>query len=398
MPAFTLAVGSDGGYTTVTMERREWLNRWRWLAIALVLGADVAHAQSDTATVTNTLSPAQVAQREFEWGTVFLRENRFASAAEAFQHAALLLPGYVEAYVQWGVALVQVGNLSPSAVERLQKYKEATDKFGKAVELRPTDKNAYLLWSNALILIGDLPVEPRVRLACYQGAAEKYRKVTELAPQEWGAYSQWGDLLTNKLPPFATDDKSREELYRKAAALFGKAAENARYSADLAPACANWGTALARAARFTADSSEKQLLLREAISKFERAARAIPNSASTYALWGATLLELGKITRLRTDLRDGITQLNASLALKPNDPGTLYTLACGYALMDNSIMAIQTLKQCLAADGANTYRASAPRDPDLASLRGQPNFAELFQTDTRHGIPAYNPPLRDGPR
>jgi tetratricopeptide (TPR) repeat protein len=238
-----------------------------------------------------------------------------------------------------------------------------------------------------------------LRLACYQGAAEKYRRVTELEPKEWEAYGQWGTVLAYKLPPFAGDDKVKYKLYETAADLFAKAVERARYTSELGPTYAHWGTALARQSRFTTDIEERKKLLTESVDKFGRSARAQSGVAATYTLWGTALLELGRLTRMRSDYRDAVSQLSAGVALEPSNPATLYTLAVGYTLMGNAAMAIQTLRQCFEADTTRTYFAAAQKDPDFASLQPEPAFKELFRSlDLRPGIPAYNPPLRDGPR
>src|SRR5205085_2104635 len=108
----------------------------------------------------------------------------------------------------------------------------------------------------------------------------------------------------------------------------------------------------------------------EAAEKFERSARAVPNAAATYSMWGSALVERGKYTRVRSDFRDGIDRLNTSLSLNPKDPATLYNPACTYAIMDNNVLAIQTLKKCFEQDADKSFYSNAPQDPDLASLRG----------------------------
>ena len=255
-----------------------------------------------------------------------------------------------------------------------------------------------MLWSETLLMIGDSPVDGRVRLACYQGAVEKCRKAIELAPTEWEAYNKWAAILSTKLSDFASDDPTRVNLYREAASLFAKAAEFARFSGELGPVYANWGSAIVRAARITPDLAEKKALLTEATEKFERSARAVPNAATTYSMWGSALVERGKYTRVRSDFREGIDRLNTSIALNPKDPATLYNLACAYALMDNNVMAVQTLKKCFEQDSTKGFYGSAPQDPDLLGLRGDLTFQELFNPTTRHGTPSTTPRLGDSYR
>ena len=365
------------------------------LLLALLCGGVSAQ---QTNVEQQVLTSEQLAQRHFDLGVRFMREKKYASAVEAFQRAVSGKRDFAEAYNNWGISLVQMGKQNVSQQEKLQQWQQAAERFGKAAELKPDEKVTYMLWSETLVLIGDLPIDGRLRLSCYQGAVEKCRKAVDLSPQEWEPYNKWAAILSVKLPDFAVDDKARFKLYNEAAALFAKAAERARFSGELGPVYANWGSALVRGARMTTEVSQKQSLLREAMDKFERSARAIPNAAATYAMWGSALVELGKLSKMRSDFREGIDRLNTSLALNENDPATLYNLACGYALMDNPLLAMQNLNKCFEIDANKVYYTAAPTDPDLANLRDDPNFQELYNTRGNRGMPAYNPPLRDAPR
>lgn len=368
----------------------------------LILATMLSAASAFGETATNAPSgppPAVVARQEYQIGLGLLRENNFASAAEAFQRAATAQPEFADAYQQWGLALLQLGRLSGTPHLQGQRLQQAASKFSKAAELKPNDRATWLLWSNALVLIGDLPVEPSLRLGCYQGAVEKCRKAVEVAPKDWEPYSQWASILTTKLVEFATDERARVQFHKEAAGLYSNAVERAVYSGDIGHACANWGAALVRASRSSTAADERQVLLRQAIEKFQQSARAVPNAATTYTMWGSALVQLGKITRLRNEFRDGVNQFNISLSLRPDDPATLYALACAHALMGNPIMTVETLKRCFDTDPTQAYRKLALQDPDLASMRDELAFKELFTAPTsRQGIPTGNPPLRDSPR
>jgi tetratricopeptide (TPR) repeat protein len=185
-------------------------------------------------------------------------------------------------------------------------------------------------------------------------------------------------------------------LYKEAAALFAKAAERARFSGEVSSVCDNWAGALVRAAHVTPDRELEQSLLREALEKFDRAARAQPGAAATYAMWGNALIDLGKVSRLRGDFRAAIEKLNTSLALRPDDPATLYSLARVYAQLDDPVMAVQNLKKCFDVDTNHQYRQSASQDTDLVTLRGTPEFDELMGKPGPRGLPNYNPHLSDG--
>lgn len=370
-------------------------------ACSVELGAQQAQqTQQQTAgsAPEALLLPAQRARAQFDLGVRLIRDKNFAGAAEAFMRATEEHPDFPEAFNNWGIALVHLGKQSSNPQQQWELYQTAADKFSRAAQLKADQPMTYILWSETLVLLGDLPVDARVRLACYQAAVEKSRKASELAPNDWESYNKWAVILSTKLADFTVDSQAREQLFREAAGLFAKAAKHTRFSGEAGPVYANWASALVQAARATPDPDRKQSLMREALDKFERAARVFPNAASTYAMWGSALIELGKMSRLRADFRDAIDKLNTSLALRPDDPGTLYNLACAYALMDHPVMAVQNLRKCFELDRNKVYRNAAAQDPDLAGLRGDRDFEELISPSGVHGTPRYNPPLRDRPR
>ena len=114
------------------------------------------------------------------------------------------------------------------------------------------------------------------------------------APDETGNRAvKWAVILSAKLPDYAVNDQARFQLYKEAAALFAKAVERARFSGEISSVCNNWAGALVHAAHVTPDRELEQSLLREALEKFDRAARAQPGAATTYAMWGNALIDLG---------------------------------------------------------------------------------------------------------
>lgn len=366
-----------------------------WLLLALAVGANAGTATNTTTTTTNAV-PVD-AQREYQLGLGLLQDNNFAGAADCFERATKARPDFAEAYAQWGVALRRLGQVSASLEIRFNRYREAAERFQKAAGLKPQERSVWLMWGETLTQIGDLPVQPQLRLSCYQGAAEQYRKATELAPGESDAFGKWADVLTSKLVMFATDERAQVLMQKDAASLYSNAVERATFTADIAGLYVRWGVALVRAAKAETDPTEKQALLRLSLEKLERSARTVSNNATTYTMWGSALMQLGKLTRLRSDYRDAVDKFNISLSLRPDDPTTLYALACTHALMSNPILAVESLKQCFAAETDGVYRKLALRDPDLDGLRSERGFQELYEVKTPSGIPADNPRLSDTP-
>jgi len=378
------------------------------MAVGLALLGAMADVRAELGQSTQTTAqavspesaptPDEQAQGQFNMGVQLMRDRKFAGAAQAFERAAAARTNFPEAYNNWGISLVQLGKQGFNGQQQLQYFQAAAEKFNKAAEQRPGEKLTYILWSETLLLIGDLPVDSRTRLACYQGAVDKCRRAAELAPDDWDVYNKWAVILSTKLPDFAVNDQARLELYKEAASVYARAADHARFSSEIGPVYANWASTLVQAARVSTDRGAKQSLLREALGKFERAAKVHPGVAGTYALWGSALIDLGKASRLRNDFRDAVEKLSTSLTLRPDDPGTLYSLARVYALLGQPVMAVQNLKKCFDADRSQAYRQSAAQDPDLATLRGNSDFDELMGGTTPHSLPTYNPHLTDTPR
>ena len=378
------------------------------LAVSLVLLGAVADLRAEQAQSTQATAqavspvpaptPDELAQGQFNMGVQLMHDRKFAGAAQAFERATAARTNFPEAYNNWGISLVQLGKQGFNGQEQLQYFQAAAEKFNKAADQRPGEKVTYILWSETLLLIGELPVDSRTRLACYQGAVDKCRKAVELAPDDWDAYNKWAVILSTKLPDYAVNDEARLGLYKEAASVYAKAADHARFSSEIGPVYANWANALVQAAHVSADRGEKQSLLHEALGKFERAAKVHPGVAGTYAMWGSALIDLGKASRLRNDFRDAVEKLSTSLALRPEDPGTLYNLARVYALLDQPVMAVQNLKSCFDADRTQAYRQTAAQDPDLATLHGDSGFDELIGGATPRSHPTYNPRLTDTPR
>jgi len=338
------------------------------------------------------------ASSQFDAGTQLMREQKYVVAVESFRRATQAQLVFPEAYNNWGISLVELGRQALAPEQRLQLYEQAAGKFSRSAEQNPTNKLTQLLWCQVLVMIGDMPVDGRVRLGCYQGAIEKCRRAAQIDPADWETLNKWGVILSTKLPDFAVDDNARVQLYKEAARRFADAAQNARFSSEVGPLYSNWGSALVRAARLAITSEEKTKLLTEAITKFEASARALPNYASTYSNWGNALVERGKLSRLRSDFRDALDRLNTAISLNPKDGTVYYGLARTYAILGNSIMAIQTLRELKRMDLTGALLNDAVQDLDFASLSQDREFLDLISPTGGRGVSFSNPPLRNLPR
>jgi serine/threonine protein kinase/Flp pilus assembly protein TadD len=76
------------------------------------------------------------------------------------------------------------------------------------------------------------------------------------------------------------------------------------------------------------------------------------------------------------NIDDAIRHLEMTVALRPNDSNVLYNAACTYAILRRKNEALELLRRALAAGYANV---DWPReDPDLTSVRAEPEFVKLF--------------------
>ncbi len=73
---------------------------------------------------------------------------------------------------------------------------------------------------------------------------------------------------------------------------------------------------------------------------------------------------------------DAVRELEKAVTMRFNDPNVLYNAACTYGIMSMKKEALEMLKKAKAAGYANLEWAN--RDPDLACVRDEPEFRQLF--------------------
>jgi TolB-like protein/Flp pilus assembly protein TadD len=95
-----------------------------------------------------------------------------------------------------------------------------------------------------------------------------------------------------------------------------------------------------------------------------------PDDARARLFFAIELIEVG-----RRD--EAITEAHAALELAPNDSLMLYNIACLYARLGDKPKAIAALREAVAAGVTNFQWWQ--RDPDLNSLRDDPEFQEMAQ-------------------
>ena len=81
------------------------------------------------------------------------------------------------------------------------------------------------------------------------------------------------------------------------------------------------------------------------------------------------------------DSDEAIRHLKTAVALRPNDPNTLYNAACTYGVLGRKVEALETLKKTFAAGYGNMNWAA--NDSDLQCLHDEPEFRKLVGLDDR---------------
>ena len=79
------------------------------------------------------------------------------------------------------------------------------------------------------------------------------------------------------------------------------------------------------------------------------------------------------------DADEAIRHLKTAVALRPNDPNTLYNAACTYGVLGRKPEALETIKRAFAAGYGNTNWAA--NDSDLGCLHDEPEFRKLVGLD-----------------
>ena len=118
-------------------------------------------------------------------GNSLLDKKRNEEAIEKFKKVTEINPKYSNAYSNWGIALIDLGNTlndSGKSNEAIEKFNEAIGKFNEAIEINPRQDNAYSNWGIDLNNLGK-----------FNEAIEKIKKAIEINPNE----KEYKDFLRN---------------------------------------------------------------------------------------------------------------------------------------------------------------------------------------------------------
>jgi tetratricopeptide (TPR) repeat protein len=261
---------------------------------------------------------------------VFEAEGRSTEATASVQKAIDLAPDDW----RWKVAL---GNYFYAG----GKLEEAAEQYRKAVDLTPDNANALLDLGLAFLQLGR-----------YDYALSNLQKSAQIQPSFF-AYSSLSEVLT-------------------AQGKFSDAVEMSKKARDLNPTnYLAWGN-LASAYLWSPDGHDQAMdAYRKAIELAEVARKETPADAQLLANLGGYYAEIGQSAR-------SLPLLRQAVARAPGNPSVLYGAGDGYEVLHHRDDAINLIARSLALG----YHANQlERSPELASLRGDPNFEDALKSE-----------------
>jgi serine/threonine protein kinase/Tfp pilus assembly protein PilF len=112
------------------------------------------------------------------------------------------------------------------------------------------------------------------------------------------------------------------------------------------------------------------------IQALENHVREVPEDARARILLASTYAEEGRA-------EDSIREANLAMVLRPNEATVLYNAACTFCFLGRKGEAMEALKKAWTAG----YKDAdwTRRDPDLASLHGDPEFEKLYPDKNKSG-------------
>jgi tetratricopeptide (TPR) repeat protein len=111
-------------------------------------------------------------------------------------------------------------------------------------------------------------------------------------------------------------------------------------------------------------------LLEKFIAVLERQLQTVPEDARAHSLLATTYAAVGRA-------REAAVEVEKAVAMRGNDPVTLYNAACTYGNLHMKAEALATFKKSIEAGYHNPDWAA--RDNDLACIHDDPEFQRLIK-------------------
>ena len=258
-------------------------------------------------------------------------------AIQLFQKAIEHDPRYADAYAGLGEAYATLYQQFDRKDAWLEKALEAGL---KALMYDPTLSEAYAALGLAYL-----------HKKSHDEASTASKKAIELDPNNFIGYWILGRI-------YHTTDRDKEavELFLKVIALnpdFYSAYGDLRLAYEL-----------------LGDTAKGREALESELRVYPRYLAQHPDDARAHMFHALALIESGRI-------EEGKIEGAKAIELSPDDPLMFYNASCFYAKLGEKALAIETLRNAVAA-GYEFYEW-IKRDSDLESIRGDPGYIELMK-------------------
>lgn len=265
-----------------------------------------------------------------------MRKKKLRYAIAMYEKAVEIDPGYALAYAGIAEASAVLRMYYPTADEDLARADEASQ---RALEVAPELPEAHAARGFALFQMKQL-----------EEAEREFRLAIEKDPQLYEAHYFYGRACF------------QQGRFEDAARLFDEASQiREDYQSSF----------------FAAQSLEAMGRTEDAAAAYERSLRVAarhmefnPDDPRAATMRAVSLCRVGRG-------EEGLHWGEQALAIDPEDAGIRYNVACLYALEGNKDRAFECLEDAFRAGFGN--RAWLEKDPDIASLRDDPRFADLMK-------------------
>lgn len=265
-----------------------------------------------------------------------LHLNALLQAREMFGAAIAADPVFAQAHAGLADACSWLYQWRGRRPEHLA---EALSASARALELRPELAEAHGARGLALALSGDV-----------DAAEQAYRTAIDLNPRLFDPHYSYARTCL------------QQGRLADAARLFERAAE-------LQPEDYQSRSLLAMVYTGLGQLDRARTCGEQAVAKAMRHLERHPEDVRAVYLAGLDLIRLGEVER-------GLEWVERARQMDPEDGGTLYNIACGYALAGRADLALDLLERAL--DKEVTNLAWIANDPDWALLRDHPRFQALM--------------------
>ena len=269
----------------------------------------------------------------------FYEMNRksFEFAREMYSKAIELDPNYALAFAGIADCCSLLYQYADSSEENQRQAEETS---GKALELDSELAEAHASRGLALSIGKD-----------YTRAEEHFEKAISLNPKLFEAYY------------FYARDCLAQGKLAKSAQLFEKASE-VRPEDYQAPLLLRQVLIGMGASRSVTDQT-----LQKALKVVEKHLELNPDDARAHYLGGSALIEMGQTKK-------GLAWTRRALDIDPDEPATLYNVACSHSIAGASDEALGFLEK--AIDAGFGYKEWLENDSDFDTIRENPRFQALL--------------------